>query len=338
MKKLPLLLVTICLFITSFPQEKLASSPNFSVQAILPENQKSKNVSYFDFELMPNSQQTIEIAISSVSAVGEERTYKIEVNNATTNRNGLVDYSEGDREKDSSLKIALSEIVKVVPTVTIPHGETVRVPIQIDMPDEHFEGILLGGITVTEVEDELEDTKQQVTNVFYYNIGLALSQGDVTPPLELNLVGVSKSQENRRSIISGIIQNPTARILRNLSIDASIHRKGQVKPLFYRSETNMAMAPNSNFDFGVGTEDQPLKAGSYTMKVKATAEDEEWEWTKAFEITKEEAKKLNETAVGLEINNTILYIGVAVGLLSALLVIITLLIVTNKRIKKVPMN
>lgn len=32
----------------------------------------------------------------------------------------------------------------------------------------------------------------------------------------------------------------------------------------------MRMAPNSNFDFGVGTNDQPLKAGQYVMNIVAT--------------------------------------------------------------------
>ncbi|MEG0733141.1 MAG: DUF3324 domain-containing protein [Vagococcus sp.] len=73
-----------------------------------------------------------------------------------------------------------------------------------------------------------------------------------------------------RTIISGTIQNSVASIISNLEVDARIYRKNQEQPLFHRVETRMRMAPNSNFDFGVGTNDQPLKAGQYVMNIVAT--------------------------------------------------------------------
>ncbi|CAD5900129.1 DUF916 and DUF3324 domain-containing protein [Carnobacterium maltaromaticum] len=313
-------------FLTGYPQGVLANGANFSVNPILSDNQKTENISYFDFELLPKEKKTIEIEISNQQVTGKEMTYGIEVNTATTNINGVIDYTEKDRKQDESLQISFLDIVTVEPTVTVPRGETVRVPIQIEMPDETFEGILLGGITVTELDERSESEARQITNKFSYSIGIVLSQGDVSPPIELNLLGVTKSQMNSRTIISGTIQNSVASIVSNLEVDARIYRKNQDKPLFHRVETGMRMAPNSNFDFGVGTNDQPLKAGQYVMNIVATVGEQTWEWSEGFEITAKEAKELNDAAVALEIDHTSVYLWIAVGLVFALLIVIVLLV------------
>lgn len=310
-------------------QEVSASAADFSVQAILPDIQKIKNVSYFDFELSTNELKEIEIEITNIAE--EERTYSIEVATATTNINGIIDYTEQKREQDNSLLINFADIVKFDPRITIQKGETVRVPIQIEMPDKKFEGILLGGITVAALIEE-DEQNEQIMNHFSYSIGIVLSQGDVTPPLELSLLGVSKGQINKRNIISGTIQNTAAKIVDDLSIDARIYREGQEKPLFNRTENRMRMAPNSNFDFGVGTNNRPLKAGKYTMTIMAKAEDQKWEWSEAFEITAKEAREFNSTAIELEKDNTIWYLWVTVGLLLIVIVIVMLFIKRKKKV------
>lgn len=331
MKKLVVLVTTIFIFIGwvgfFYSEDVLANSADFSVKAILPDTQKATSKSYFDFELLPNTNQQIEIEIENKSS--EKKSYSIQVNTATTNINGVIDYTESDRKPDSTLKIGLGDIVTVADSVTVPAGENLRVPIELKMPNQQFEGILLGGITVVEAEEE--QTEQQISNRYSYSVAIVLSQGDKIPEVELDLTGVPISQINRRNVISATIQNSTAAIANDLSVDAKIYRKGQDSPLFHRKESGMRMAPNSNFDFWVETNNQPLKAGKYVMKVHAVLGDQEWVWSEEFEITKQEARDLNETAVALETDYTVVYLWVAVGFLTVLLVIILLLVLKNKR-------
>lgn len=315
------------LYIPTYQIEGVASPADFSVKAILPDNQKLKNVSYFDFELLPGMEQLIEIEVENNSQ--EEKTYNIEVNTATTNMNGVIDYTEVGKDVDSSLKIALSDISIVEPTVVIPAGEVVRIPIDISMPNQEFEGIMLGGITVYEQNNE--DHEQQITNQFSYSIGISISQGNITPSIDLDLLDVEVEQTNRRNVISGVIQNSVATIVNDLAVEAWIYRSGEDNPLFHREETGLRMAPNSNFNFGVNTQNQPLRPGKYTMKAKATASDKNWEWSKEFEITAKQAKELNESAVEIETDNTAIYLWIAAALIIFLIVLVVILLVRGRR-------
>ncbi|WP_317945315.1 DUF916 and DUF3324 domain-containing protein [Carnobacterium maltaromaticum] len=317
------------LFVISYPQSVLANGAEFSVVAILPENQKTKNISYFDFELLPNNEQTIEVEITNGN-IKREKTYVVDLNTATTNMNGIIDYTEQNKEKDESLQISIAEIATFDKDITIPAGGTSRVPITLKMPDEKFDGILLGGITVMEVDENDSKEQNQIKNRFSYSIGVVLSQGDINPSIELNFLGVDMSQINRRSVISGNIQNSAATVINDLSLDAKIYRKGSRKPMFKRSEVGLRMAPNSNFDFGVETNDQPLKAGTYQMDILASVGENEWFWTKEFEVSTKKAKELNETAIGLEKNSTIKYLYIAIGLLGTIFIIVILLVFYTK--------
>lgn len=332
MKKLALLvvtLVTVGFGLSLLSQRVSANGADFSVKAILPETQKSTDVSYFDFELFPGEEKTIEIEIGN--STSQDQTYLVEVNTATTNMNGVIEYTKGER--DNTLPLSLSDSALVEPQVTVPAGSTMRVPIELKMPDRSFEGILLGGIRVAEVVDDKEET-QQIANRFSYSIAIVLSQGNDMPDPDLTLTDVYVEQVNRRNVISANIQNKASTIVNELNVDAQIFRQGQDKPLFHRNGTGLRMAPNSNFNFGVETNNKPLRAGKYTMKVKAVSGEQEWEWKQDFEITADEANELNETAVELETDNTMKYLLIAGGVVALLLLIVIGLLIKNRQKKE----
>lgn len=310
-------------------QKVSATSADFSVKPILPENQRVSGISYFDFELMPKEAQIIEFDLTNNS--DKEKLYNVEVNTARTNMNGVIDYTEG--EMDATLPIVFSDIVTVTPELTVAAGATIRVPIQLKMPDVGFEGILLGGVRVSEVIGDNEQD-EQISNRFSYSIAVVLSQGSNVPVLEMDLLDVHVEQLNRRNVISANLQNKASMIVNDLTVDARVFREGQEKPLFHREEKGLRMAPNSNFNFGVTTDNQPLRSGKYRMEVKAMVDDQEWEWSKDFNITEEKAKEMNSTAVELEADNTTLYLWIAGVLVGGSLLLILVLIVRNNKIKK----
>lgn len=305
-----------------------ANGANFSVKGILPDNQKKEGVSYFDFELAPKEEKTIEVEVSNNSDI--QQNYVIGVNTATTNMNGVIDYGESDIY-DDTLSISMDEIATFEPNLTLDSGETKKVPIRLLMPDKKFEGILLGGISIAEVLQEQQET--QIANQFSYSIALVLSQGDSVPTIDLAMPKVVVEQINRRNVISANIQNKSATIVNNLSVEARIYRDKKEKPLYYQEGEQMRMAPNSNFNFGVSTNNQPLKAGKYTMVVKATDGDQEWEWEKEFEIKDDEAQKLNKTAVELENDNLVLYLAIAAALVALVLIIVIVILIKKNRKK-----
>lgn len=330
MKKLVLVVLSIIAVsvVTFFThtQRSLANGANFSIHAILPENQKTEGVSYFEFELQPDEEKRIEIEI--VNGTSKEQTYSVEINTATTNMNGVIDYTK--RDVDDTIPISIGDIASVEPEIKVPAGGTIKVPIYLKMPDTTFDGILLGGISVAEVEGE-EESQQQVTNRFSYSIAIVLSQGEIEVPINLDLIDAFPEQLNRRTVISGAIQNSASTIVNELTVDARIYREHQDKPLFHRNATGLRMAPNSTFNFGVETENQALRPGNYRMSVLATSGEQEWEWSKDFEITATQAKKLNDSAVELEVDHTALYLWIAIGLIGTLLAVVILLLIRNRQ-------
>lgn len=86
------LLLSISMGVTS-----QASEINFNVKAILPENQRSKEISYFDLRVVPGETQTLSVELTNDTE--EDVTVYASANSAITNDNGIVDYSYNDAKK-----------------------------------------------------------------------------------------------------------------------------------------------------------------------------------------------------------------------------------------------
>ncbi|AMP20977.1 hypothetical protein AZF37_07210 [endosymbiont 'TC1' of Trimyema compressum] len=70
------------------------------MEAVLPSNQRNSKVSYFDLNISPNFEQTLELKIHNKT----NKTIYLEchVTDAWTTMNGVVDYSMSDCKKDST--------------------------------------------------------------------------------------------------------------------------------------------------------------------------------------------------------------------------------------------
>ena len=99
----------------------------------------------------------------------------------------------------------------------------------------------------------------------------------------------------------------------------------------------MSMAPNSNFDFPISWDNEPLEAGDYTLHLKINTGEKEWSFDKNFSIGKEDTKKLNDEAVDInknEINWNIVALLIFLLLMSSGILIIGLLIRRKKKIER----
>lgn len=120
-----------------------ASSPDFSVQAVLPESQTNEGVSYFDINLEPKQEEMLAVQVTNNSE--EEMTLDIGVNTATTNSNGVINYGFSEAEPDDTLPINFAEIVELEDqSITLAASETRTVEAKVKMPEQSFDGILLG--------------------------------------------------------------------------------------------------------------------------------------------------------------------------------------------------
>ena len=70
----------------------------------------------------------------------------------------------------------------------------------------------------------------------------------------------------------------------------------------------MQVAPNSNFNYPIQLEGNPLEAGDYTATITAESKGEKWTWTKDFTIKADTAKKYNQSEVSIKKDYTWYYV------------------------------
>lgn len=320
-----------------FPQAKVeASEFNFYVEAILPENQRDSGATYFDLLVTPGLEQDLEVLLRN--DMSQPVTVKVVLAHAKTSNNGAVAYNDTETEKDESLEIALDDIMETEPVVTIPANTEIILPMELAIPEENFDGIVLGGVTFEEVVDEEEEADDSeeagfsIKNRFAYTIGIMLRQNEDTVSPDLLLHQVFPGQRNYRNVIYANIQNTTPTLVNQLEIEAEIVEKDQEENLYEYSAESLQMAPNSNFDFAIPLEGEEMSAGLYTAKIGAQSSEDEWYWEMDFEITEEEAREYNEQDVSIERDNS-LFLYVIIGILLLIVIVLVIYLIISKRRK-----
>ncbi|MCA5013469.1 MULTISPECIES: DUF916 and DUF3324 domain-containing protein [unclassified Enterococcus] len=315
-----------------------ADNMRFAVKPNLPENQVDKSKTYFDLKMIPGQKETIELEVSN--STDEEIIVEINANTALTNDNGVADYSQSMIKKyDGTLKTPFSTIAKPHENeLTLAPNESKIAKIDIDMPKDEYDGLILGGIHLAEKDTKTEksaDSGVQIKNNFAYVVGVSLRENDNEVKTHLELNDIVPTQVNYRNFVKANIQNTTAEIVKNFKVDARIYTEKGKEVLHQTKKEDMRMVPNSNFDYAISWDNQEFKAGVYRLEMDALANGEEYHWVKNFTIDAKEAKELNAKAVDLEkSSNLMLYIMIGIAILIALLLVLIVLVLRKKGDKK----
>ncbi len=327
------LMVMFVFLALGFGQLALADSNDFSVIPVLEENQNPDVPSYFDLTVTPNQKQTLKIKIKNNS--NESVKYKLYVNTATTNQNGIIDYSITDFEKDETLKLSLKDCLTLKEQhVDVPANSEKEVFLELSIPETPFEGIALGGITV---EPTIEEESEGVNNVFTRTLAIQLTETakEIAPKLEGGEVIVS--QENLRNNVKFELRNITPIIISKVNAEIAITKKGNKNTLLKQTKDQLSFAPNSKFSLMTEWGKQ-FDPGKYTYSIKLTdGKGNKWSFSKNFEIKAEIAEKLNETSFDEKESLIKDYLKYIIALLT--LIVIGLVIwVVSKKLKKTKRN
>lgn len=297
-----LMLITVIISLIFIPYSVSANEGDvdFSIQALIPENQIDKKKTYFDLKMKPEQKQDIQLQVFNSSS--KKITIEMDVTFATTNQNGLIDYTISDISKaDESLRIPLPEITNISNReVVLQPGQSKIVTITITMPEEEYDGVILGAVHFKKkLSDKNESDSSgsvRIRNEYAYVVGVKLTETEKLVKPELELKYIQPKLVNYRTTVVANLQNSKAAIVENLNVDAEIFKEDSGQVLHSAKKEGMTMAPNSNFDFPINWENEPLKPGTYRLKMKAVAGYEKWEWDQTFTIG-EDAEVLNNMAV-----------------------------------------
>jgi hypothetical protein len=276
----------------------------FAVTPFYPENQVPETIGFFDLHVTPAMNQTITISITNT--ISQEVTVSTTTFTPTTNINGIIDYG-APGTPDETLSIDFAKIaVPERELTTLTPGETKKLSIDISIPDEGFDGILLGVIhTIKSITDEelakAEETGGIISRyTFAIPVRLQITFDEIEP--ELLLGEISTRLVNYRAAVVVEIRNPLPRITRYVTARADVFKQGERRPTLTKENLEIEFAPNSVFPLALVDEAAiGFSEGKYTVAVTLEHDGRIWEFSEDFEIHATEAHLINEGALNLQI-------------------------------------
>ena len=330
-----LVMLYVMIGFVGFSQEVFANGElNFSVRTITPESQFGDDKGYFDVELQPGETEELTLVVKNVRNIPIDLS--ITAHTAYTNINGVVEYGGETDQPDPTLKVEMKDLLDVEDEpIRLEAGEEKRIVTTLTMPQDEVEGLLAGGLQLSEVaqeeeEEDSEDKGMQIINSFSYVIGVVASN-DRTQTIvpELALLDVFADQINYRNAFSATIQNFLPTFVNELSVEASVRREGSDTILYRASEEMMQMAPNSNFNFPISLNGERFRSGTYVLNMTARSGEHEWTWEETFDVTADEARRLNQSDVSVKDTNWWLISAIVL-----IVIIISVLAYTTYKNKK----
>lgn len=322
-----LLVVAIFAGIGWRSREVQAADVGYSVIPQPSPKQVDPKNTYYDLKLAPDEEEALVVTVKNNS--DKELTIEVDVDKATTNSNGVVEYKNSDQHQSAKLTYDLAKLVTAsTKEVKLGPDQAQDVTFKVRQPKEGFAGVIAGGINFTQETTETEASAAKssvaIRNQYSYSIALVLHGEQDLSKHEVTAGAVKVDQANGRNKIYFPIANETAAFLNKVNVTGEVFKKGESQALFSEKVTDAQVAPNSIYEYPIGTKETPLVPGQYTAKIAVESKGEKWSFTKDFEITKEQSQTLNETAI-IQKPDYSMYITIGAGI-GVLLVFVILVV------------
>ncbi|MTD40458.1 DUF916 domain-containing protein [Erwinia sp. CPCC 100877] len=336
-KIFPMIIVTIIFFVFSFiPHKAFAEAWDVLVAPVLPHNQFNPTVEYFDLRMSPGQDQDLKLELTNTSE--NEQKVNIQINDATTNNKGNIDYTDRWKTiaRETSLELSLTDVAEAESEIVIPAKQKKTAVIHLKMPEKQFDGMVLGGIKVLLMNSGNEDQKNSKGKKSY-TIAVKLTETAKPVAANLELLEVFPAKESKKNVIKATIRNDQAMTLDEIELTAEINKKNS-NAIYYQTEVaGYRMAPNSRFDFIIEHEDKPFQAGDYEIHIAASSKEtgQSWNWDQEFKITADEQKETNNTDTFTSWKDNLnIYITICTATLLAILLVLFLLLIRRHRQEK----
>lgn len=278
-----------------------AAENDFTVRLETATHQISEERNFFDLNMGPNDTDKLTITISNTK--DSEQHFLIGFRAATTNMNGIVDYTKKDVELVGNVPDDIRGLISIDnQEITIPANSSQTVHLQVTMSEKKFDGTLLGGIIVSKSDQESKTNSIGVNGKVQYVIAVQISQGGTQIFPQLGNGKVTLAQINKRNVVSMEIINPCPVLLTKVVGEFKVYNKKSGELIKKIINNKMSIAPNSTFSPFINLNDK-FEPGEYTLVVILKNAQGQWEFSEDYKITSEEASKYNEKSVDKPVNN-----------------------------------
>jgi len=293
------LTITIVLALMSAILIIPAAAMDFSVRPDLPENQRQNGSAFFDLLVSPGQTQDLVVEINNLSE--KEIVVLVETITASTSRSGQINYTSSG-EMDETLQYSFEDMVSLPDShFSIPAESSIEVPVTLTVPDEPFDGVVLGSIRVLrEATEEERETAGMIVNQYAHVTAVRLIQSETAEEIapDFALGEITTELVNYRASIVANIRNTQPVIIKAASATATIYPRGSKQAIFEYNLETIDFAPNSVFQYSfVDEEGYGIEAGDYTVVIGIGYDGLDWSFDQDFTIEAQAAKALNEGAL-----------------------------------------
>lgn len=276
--------------------------------------------------------ESTEIKVQVSNAGSEDSKVDLFINDAQTTSAGKITYSQNDRDLSKHENAPFSEMITGLPkNVEVKAGKTKELTLKLNVPKEEFKGVKLAGIHLINSVSKSEKDKM-FKNRFAYTVPLLLTQSDdqVVADAELNSIG--NIQNNKKNYLEIKIDNISRSILSRGIFKLDLY-KGDEK-VFTSEKEDLEIAPMSSYPYRMQWQDNTIAPGKYTAKFSLDTPYGAWKWEEDFEVSKKDAKKLNDSAIHVEESTNWTLYAIIAGIFTILLGIIAFMFKKMKDAKK----
>ena len=267
-----ILILLICLHVLS------ASAMDFSVMPVTPENQRNEAGGFFDLIVTPGQEQTIFIEVINESS--NEIMVLAETITASTGRAGNINYTSRGI-LDETLAHSFEEMATLPEELfEIAANGRIRIPITLKIPEEGFDGAILGSIRVLrEATNTEREAAGAIVNQFAHVTVVRLvtdeNAEDILPDF---IIGEINIQEADGSVsFSANIRNIMPKIVRGVEVNASIYQSGGTEAIHSLTMESVSFAPNSVLQILFPeTDESALDTNALIAKISLSYGDEKW--------------------------------------------------------------
>ena len=269
-----------------------ANSSSFAIRIIQPENQIDPTRDFFDLQTYPGKSQVIQVELFNLS--NQPIRIKARVSTATTNPYVQAEYRETGRPRDSTLPHLMEELVTMNnPEVTIDANSSIYFPLQIQMPEEGYDGVLAGGVNFQMVREESQ--LEGIELLVSFTTVILLWQGDLPEPelvlhevevvdleerkdLERYRISIESGEESPRKLVFiGRLQNTQAAFAHGVSIKSQISHLDTGEIIFEEARSELQIVPHSSFEFHTFVDGEPFVDGYYLVTYFIESDGGSWE-------------------------------------------------------------
>ncbi|WP_156765839.1 WxL protein peptidoglycan domain-containing protein [Leuconostoc lactis] len=250
----------------------------FSVNPVFNSGQQQDNVNYWSLSAIPK--QTVHLKVAIING-DTDHTFEIAANQAVTNENLTVDYSKNEKVAKSMLSqttpidfytaTSVAKSQKNHVTLPVKKNTVVTIPIDILVPDKHFDGQAVGGISVTRQPTDSEKN-QSVNNVYNYTYAIVATEGKKQPKANVSLVSMQAQAKKFNNTVKVNIENSSHAIVSDVSVKGVItNNKG--RKVANIAINNGTIAPLAKFSLIFRDTDKQWVDGTYHVTLLMTDKD-----------------------------------------------------------------